>query len=124
MRTYRSVGYNFDGAKAYKDSKLCLMMTSNMLHERYHKQTGISFSSIYPGCASRRAHLLPPWPWRDAPAFAPAQRCIAESPLFREKREWFRKYFPIFMKYITGGFVGEEEAGMRLFQVIAWCGAR
>jgi len=43
--------------------------------------------------------------------------CIAESPLFREKSEWFRKYFPIFMKYITGGFVGEEEAGMRLFQV-------
>uniref|UniRef100_A0A7S2C0R5 protochlorophyllide reductase n=1 Tax=Haptolina brevifila TaxID=156173 RepID=A0A7S2C0R5_9EUKA len=85
-------GYNFDGAKAYKDSKLCLMMTSNLLHDRYHKQTGIAFSSIYPGC-------------------------IAESPLFREKRPWFRKYFPIFMKYITGGFVGEEEAGMRLFQV-------
>jgi len=85
-------GYNFDGAKAYKDSKLCLMMTSNMLHDKYHRQTGIAFSSIYPGC-------------------------IAESPLFREKRAWFRKYFPIFMKYITGGFVGEEEAGMRLFQV-------
>ena len=85
-------GYNFIGAKAYKDSKLCLMMTSNMLHDRYHRQTGISFSSIYPGC-------------------------IAESPLFREKRPWFRKYFPIFMKFITGGFVGEEEAGMRLFQV-------
>jgi NAD(P)-dependent dehydrogenase (short-subunit alcohol dehydrogenase family) len=71
-------GYNFIGAKAYKDSKLCLMMTSNMLHDRYHKQTGIAFSSIYPGC-------------------------IAESPLFREKRPWFRKYFPIFMKYITVG---------------------
>jgi len=85
-------GYNFDGAKAYKDSKLCLMMTSNLLHDFYHKQTGIAFSSIYPGC-------------------------IAESPLFREKRAWFRKYFPIFMKYITGGFVGEEEAGVRLFQV-------
>jgi hypothetical protein len=85
-------GYNFIGAKAYKDSKLCLMMFSNMLHDRYYRQTGISFSSIYPGC-------------------------IAESPLFREKRPWFRKYFPIFMKYITGGFVGEEEAGMRLFQV-------
>uniref|UniRef100_A0A7S0HVC1 protochlorophyllide reductase n=2 Tax=Phaeocystis antarctica TaxID=33657 RepID=A0A7S0HVC1_9EUKA len=85
-------GYNFDGAKAYKDSKLCLMMTSNLLHDKYNKQTGIAFSSIYPGC-------------------------IAESPLFREKRPWFRKYFPIFMKYITGGFVGEEEAGMRLFQV-------
>ena len=39
-------GYNFDGAKAYKDSKLCLMMTSNLLHDKYHKQTGISFSSI------------------------------------------------------------------------------
>ncbi|KAG8461206.1 hypothetical protein KFE25_002395 [Diacronema lutheri] len=85
-------GYNFIGAKAYKDSKLCLMMLSNTLHDKYHKQTGIAFSSIYPGC-------------------------IAESPLFREKRPWFRKYFPIFMKYITGGFVGEEEAGMRLFQV-------
>jgi len=85
-------GYNFIGAKAYKDSKLCLMMTSNLLHDKYHKQTGIAFSSIYPGC-------------------------IAESPLFREKRAWFRKYFPIFMKFITGGFVGEEEAGMRLMQV-------
>lgn len=85
-------GYNFDGAKAYKDSKLALMMTSNILHDKFHKQTGISFSSIYPGC-------------------------IAESPLFREKRAWFRKYFPLFMKYITGGYVGEEEAGMRLMQV-------
>jgi hypothetical protein len=67
-------------------------MLSNTLHAKYHKKTGINFSSIYPGC-------------------------IAESPLFREKRDWFRKYFPIFMKYITGGFVGEEEAGQRLFQV-------
>jgi len=68
-------------------------MTSNMLHERFHRSTGIAFSSIYPGC-------------------------IAESPLFREKRPWFRKYFPIFMKYVTGGYVGEEEAGQRLFQVL------
>jgi len=86
-------GYNFNGAKMYKDTKLALMMTSNMLHERFHRSTGIAFSSIYPGC-------------------------IAESPLFREKRPWFRKYFPIFMKYITGGFVGEEEAGQRLFQTL------
>ena len=86
-------GYNFNGAKMYKDTKLALMMTSNMLHERFHRSTGIAFSSIYPGC-------------------------IAETPLFREKRPWFRKYFPIFMKYITGGFVGEEEAGTRLFQVL------
>mmetsp|Transcript_128497 Transcript_128497/g.399838 ORF Transcript_128497/g.399838 Transcript_128497/m.399838 type:complete len:644 (-) Transcript_128497:339-2270(-) len=86
-------GYNFNGAKAYKDTKLALMMTANMLHERFHRSTDIAFSSVYPGC-------------------------IAESPLFREKRPWFRKYFPIFMKYITGGFVGEEEAGQRLFQVL------
>jgi len=73
-------GYGFIGAKAYKDSKLCLMMMANLLHTKYNKLTGISFSSMYPGC-------------------------IAESPLFREKREWFRKYFPVFMKYITGKFV-------------------
>jgi protochlorophyllide reductase len=53
-------GYKFNGAKAYKDSKMCIMMTSNLLHQRYNRATGIAFSSIYPGC-------------------------IAESPLFREK---------------------------------------
>lgn len=85
-------GYGFDGAKSYKDSKLCLMMTSNVLHAKFNKLSGVAFSSIYPGC-------------------------IAESPLFREKRPWFRKYFPVFMKFITGGFVSEQEAGQRLFQV-------
>jgi protochlorophyllide reductase len=70
-------GYGFIGAKAYKDSKLCLMMMANYLHYKYHKLTGVTFCSMYPGC-------------------------IAESPLFREKREWFRTYFPIFMKFITG----------------------
>jgi protochlorophyllide reductase len=84
-------GYSFLGAKSYKDSKLCLMMMANFLHTKYHKLTGISFSSMYPGC-------------------------IAESPLFREKRAWFRKYFPVFMKFITGGYVGEHEAGQRLMQ--------
>ena len=86
-------GRVFNGAKAYKDSKLAIMMLSNILHEKYNRAAGIAFSSIYPGC-------------------------IAASPLFREKRPWFRKYFPVFMKYITGGYVGEEEAGQRLFQVI------
>jgi len=85
-------GYGFIGAKAYKDSKLSLMIMANYLHYKYNKLTGITFTSMYPGC-------------------------IAESPLFREKRPWFRTYFPIFMKFITGGFVGEHEAGQRLFQV-------
>eukprot|EP01031_Cornospumella_fuschlensis_P030073 gene30073-36321_t len=84
-------GRRFNGAKAYKDSKLCLMMTANMLHLKYHKASGIAFSSLYPGC-------------------------MAESPLFREKRPWFRKYFPVFMRHITGGFVSETEGGERVAQ--------
>ena len=83
----------FFGAKAYKDSKVCNMMTVSELNRRYHEDTGIVFSSMYPGC-------------------------IAETALFREKREWFRKLFPAFMKYVTGGYVGETEAGERLAQVI------
>ena len=38
---------SFLAAKAYKDSKLSLGLFSNMLHRRYHKQTGIAFSTIY-----------------------------------------------------------------------------
>ena len=68
-------------------------MTVQELHRRYHEDTGIVFSSMYPGC-------------------------IAETNLFREKRAWFRKAFPWFMKYVTGGYVGEQEAGERLAQVI------
>lgn len=34
--------------------------------------------------------------------------CIAESPLFREKRGWFRTLFPLFQKYITRQFVTTE----------------
>ena len=58
----------------------------------FHDETGITFSSMYPGC-------------------------IAETALFREKRDWFRKIFPLFMKYVTGGYVSEVEAGERLAQV-------
>jgi len=86
-------GKSFDGAKAYKDSKVCNMMTVAELHRRYNDSTGITFSSMYPGC-------------------------IAETALFREKRKWFRKGFPLFMKYVTGGYVGEKEAGERLAQCI------
>ena len=34
--------------------------------------------------------------------------CIAESPLFREKRGWFRTLFPVFQKYVTKQFVSTE----------------
>lgn len=86
-------GKVFNGAKAYKDSKICNMMTVRELHKRYHQSTGITFSSMYPGC-------------------------IAETQLFREKRQWFRTLFPLFMRYVTGGYVSEREAGQRLTQVI------
>merc|ERR1719160_1749114 len=86
-------GGKFDGAKAYKDAKALNMMNITELHRRFHYDTGIVFSSMYPGC-------------------------IAETNLFREKREWFQKFFPFFMKYVTGGYVSEVEAGERLAQVI------
>ena len=86
-------GKEFNGAKAYKDAKLCNMMTVLELHRRFHIETGVSFTSMYPGC-------------------------IAETALFRQKRTWFRKFFPIFMKYVTGGYVSEGEAGERLAQCV------
>jgi len=87
-------GGKFDGAKAYKDAKALNMMTVTELHRRFHDESGVTFCSMYPGC-------------------------IAETNLFREKRVWFKKVFPLFMKYVTGGYVSEVEAGARLAQVIA-----
>ena len=69
-------GKPFFGAKAYKDAKVCNMMTVSELHRRYHDSTGISFSSMYPGC-------------------------IAETALFREKRPWFRK---VCCSVVLGGY--------------------
>lgn len=85
-------GGEFDGAKAYKDSKVCNMLTMQEFHRCYHEETGISFTSLYPGC-------------------------IATTGLFREHIPLFRLLFPPFQKYITKGYVSEEEAGKRLAQV-------
>ena len=82
----------FDGAKAYKDAKALNMVTVLEMHRRFHGSTGVVFNSIYPGC-------------------------IAETNLFREKRQWFRDIFPKFMKAI-GAYVSEKEAGERLAQAI------
>lgn len=86
-------GGDFDGAKAYKDSKVCNMLTMQELHRRYHEETGITFASLYPGC-------------------------IATTGLFREHIPLFRILFPPFQMYITKGYVSEEEAGKRLAQVV------
>ncbi|XP_012850598.1 PREDICTED: LOW QUALITY PROTEIN: protochlorophyllide reductase [Erythranthe guttata] len=87
-------GGDFDGAKAYKDSKVCNMLTMQEFHRRYHEDTGITFASLYPGC-------------------------IATTGLFREHIPLFRLLFPPFQKFITKGFVSEEESGKRLAQVVS-----
>ncbi|NEO27043.1 MAG: protochlorophyllide oxidoreductase, partial [Kamptonema sp. SIO4C4] len=87
-------GKKFKSGKAYKDSKLCNMLTTRELHHRYHDSTGILFNSLYPGC-------------------------VAETPLFRNHYGWFQKLFPWFQKNITGGYVSQELAGERVAAVVA-----
>jgi len=86
-------GGEFDGAKAYKDSKVCNMLTMREFNRRF-ADTGITFSSLYPGC-------------------------IATTGLFRSHVKLFQVLFPLFQQYVTKGFVSEEEAGRRLMQVVA-----
>ena len=45
-----------------------------------------------------------------------AQGCIAETGLFRSHYGVFKTLFPLFQKYITKGYVSQEDAGDRLAQ--------
>lgn len=87
-------GKEFEPVKAYKDSKVCNVLTMRELHRRYHDSTGITFSSLYPGC-------------------------VADTPLFRNHYPLFQKLFPLFQKYVTGGYVSQELAGERVAAVVA-----
>jgi protochlorophyllide reductase len=87
-------GKPFKPGKAYKDSKLCNMITTQELHRRLHSATGIVFSSLYPGC-------------------------VADTPLFRNTPKLFQTIFPWFQKNITGGYVSQALAGERVAQVVA-----
>ena len=87
-------GKEFKSGKAYKDSKLCNVLTMRELHRRYYDATGIVFSSLYPGC-------------------------VADTPLFRNHYSLFQKIFPWFQKNITGGYVSQELAGERVAAVVA-----
>jgi protochlorophyllide reductase len=87
-------GKPFKPGKAYKDSKLCNMITTQELHRRLHASTGIVFSSLYPGC-------------------------VADTPLFRNTPRLFQRIFPWFQKNITGGYVTQALAGERVAQVVA-----
>ncbi|NJK62411.1 MAG: protochlorophyllide reductase [Synechococcaceae cyanobacterium SM2_3_1] len=87
-------GKKFEPVKAYKDSKVCNILTMRELHRRYHDSTGIVFTSLYPGC-------------------------VATTALFRNHYPLFQKLFPLFQRYITGGFVSEVLAGERVAAVVA-----
>ncbi|XHX80226.1 MAG: protochlorophyllide reductase [Stenomitos frigidus ULC029] len=87
-------GKKFEPVKAYKDSKVCNVLTMRELHRRYHESTGITFSSLYPGC-------------------------VADTPLFRNHYPLFQKLFPWFQKNITGGYVSQELSGERVAMVVA-----
>ena len=86
-------GKRFKPGKAYKDSKLCNMITTQELHRRY-KDSAIVFSSLYPGC-------------------------VANTKLFKNTPKIFQWLFPWFQKLITGGFVSQNLAGLRVAQVVA-----
>lgn len=85
-------GKEFDGAKAYKDSKVCNMLTMREFNKRFGNGR-VTFSSLYPGC-------------------------IADTGLFRTHFQLFKTLFPLFQKYVTKGYVSQEEAGKRLAQVV------
>lgn len=87
-------GKEFEPVKAYKDSKVCNVLTMRELHRRYHEMTGITFTSLYPGC-------------------------VADTPLFRNHYPLFQKIFPWFQKNITGGYVSQELSGERVALVVA-----
>ncbi len=87
-------GKKFEPVKAYKDSKVCNVLTMRELHRRFHESTGITFSSLYPGC-------------------------VADTPLFRNHYPLFQKIFPWFQKNVTGGYVSQELSGERVAAVVA-----
>ncbi|MFB2933792.1 protochlorophyllide reductase [Aerosakkonemataceae cyanobacterium BLCC-F154] len=87
-------GKKFEPVKAYKDSKVCNVLTMRELHRRYHDSTGITFTSLYPGC-------------------------VADTPLFRNHYPLFQKLFPWFQKNVTGGYVSQDLAGERVAMVVA-----
>mmetsp|Transcript_16376 Transcript_16376/g.33371 ORF Transcript_16376/g.33371 Transcript_16376/m.33371 type:complete len:383 (-) Transcript_16376:601-1749(-) len=87
-------GGDFEPTKAYKDSKVCNAVTMREMHRRFHNKTGVAFSALFPGC-------------------------IAASPLFRQKRGWFRFLFPLFQQYVTKQYVSVDEAGRRVKAVVS-----
>ena len=87
-------GKRFKPGKAYKDSKLCNMITVQELSKRYRKEK-IIVNSLYPGC-------------------------VADTNLFRDTPWLFRLLFPLFQKFITKGYVSQRLAGERVAQIVTY----
>ena len=87
-------GKKFKPGKAYKDSKLCNMVTVQELSKRYSSER-IIINSLYPGC-------------------------VADTKLFRNTPWLFRFLFPIFQKFITKGYVSQKLAGERVAKVASF----
>ena len=87
-------GKKFKPGKAYKDSKLCNMITVQEMSKRYPKEK-IIINSLYPGC-------------------------VADTNLFRDTPWLFRFLFPIFQKFITKGYVSQRLAGERVAKVATY----
>ncbi len=87
-------GKKFKPGKAYKDSKLCNMVTVQELSKRYPKEK-IIVNSLYPGC-------------------------VADTNLFRNTPWLFRFLFPLFQKFITKGYVSQRLAGERVAKVATY----
>ncbi len=84
-------GKRFKPGKAYKDSKLCNMVTVQELSKKYSNEK-IIINSLYPGC-------------------------VADTKLFRDTPWVFRFLFPIFQKFITKGYVSQRLAGERVAKI-------
>uniref|UniRef100_A0A6T8NUL2 protochlorophyllide reductase n=1 Tax=Hemiselmis andersenii TaxID=464988 RepID=A0A6T8NUL2_HEMAN len=91
--SYTIDGGEYEPTKSYKESKVCNAIVMREMNKRYAESRGITVNAMFPGC-------------------------IAESPLFRQKRGWFRWLFPLFQKYVTKQFVEEKEAGRRIADTI------
>ena len=87
-------GNKFKPGKAYKDSKLCNMVTVQELSKRYPEEK-IIVNSLYPGC-------------------------VADTKLFRDTPWLFRFLFPLFQKFITKGYVSQRLAGERVAKVATY----
>ena len=87
-------GKPFKPGKAYEDGKLCNMIISRELHRRSHEESGIVFSTLYPGC-------------------------VADTALSCVTPRAFETIFPWFQKNITEGYFTQALAGQRVAQVAA-----